>query len=642
MASKTKQSAEQAPAVAETRPSDTAPAVSVRDSSAEPGGNARANADLRASAGRDQDVTGGLRWYLQLDPGGVVLAGTVLTIRLRNDVGRRGAFLRSPVARVTSRSEVVELRLQGPPADNPLLSDNGWVGFLKLRESGTVDIVVEGLPGSGGGLRYPEPPLRLSTQIGVVGAPTAEAMASDRATEARERDRLADPEASPQATGEAFRRLAVRSAIKTVNTNLAEAEALEERFTGRLTSETAQAEFEEAVLVDQQLARRETAAILEMATARQEARRAEILIPEHGVDPEREIAADLAADRAATAAADAEDLTEARGALVEAVPALGLHRLEEGQGARTGTRDQRRAGVLSRLRQVQADCRAAREALASGRLDPLDSPSTTQRLRTELGVDQDPRKRAAVDDMLRRRGADQREEAALRMTAGLLLMLVPGIGGYLSITLSGGSAVAAWMDVAEVRAAAGAGLMSAEDVSEETLEAVLATILAAVDVALSLKALKGIKMPRTRRTGRITAPRRPARPRRQFRSRGGNPREGDVIRYGDPAPGLQRHEVLSNAWLQVRGHVTKRLAGRISRDNPALALSHDVHVIVGRYQRALGLYEHANLARWDYVEVLARNAEAMHHAGIPPEIIDDVIFQAQEHAIFAIGRNLHQ
>jgi hypothetical protein len=115
-------------------------------------------------------------------------------------------------------------------------------------------------------------------------------------------------------------------------------------------------------------------------------------------------------------------------------------------------------------------------------------------------------------------------------------------------------------------------------------------------------------------------------------------REGDIIRYGQRAPGLERHEVLQNLWLETRGLVKERLRGVTSRHNPTLALSPKVHDVVDRYQRALGLFDRAKMAKWDHKRVLALNAVALHHAGVPQEVIDEILDQAMDHAVFSLGR----
>jgi hypothetical protein len=107
--------------------------------------------------------------------------------------------------------------------------------------------------------------------------------------------------------------------------------------------------------------------------------------------------------------------------------------------------------------------------------------------------------------------------------------------------------------------------------------------------------------------------------------------EGAIIRYGQRAPGLERHELLQNLWLETKGLVTKRLRGRASRHNPTIALSAKVHDVVDRYQRALGLFDRVAVGKMSLNRVLRLNAEALRHAGVDEETVDELVKAARAH-----------
>jgi hypothetical protein len=112
--------------------------------------------------------------------------------------------------------------------------------------------------------------------------------------------------------------------------------------------------------------------------------------------------------------------------------------------------------------------------------------------------------------------------------------------------------------------------------------------------------------------------------------------EGDVIEYATKAKGLERHEVMQNAWLETNKYITERLKGPASRRNPTIALTHEQHEVVGMYQRQLELFEAERLKTMTYDEVLAWNALALRHAGVPQEVIEELLDRAQDHWLFGL------
>ena len=113
----------------------------------------------------------------------------------------------------------------------------------------------------------------------------------------------------------------------------------------------------------------------------------------------------------------------------------------------------------------------------------------------------------------------------------------------------------------------------------------------------------------------------------------------DIDRFGTISQGAQRtgdklagHEVLQNLWLELKYKI-QRGVGDISRDNPAVALSKEVHEAVTNEQRALGLLDEAKVAKMTAEENINLNAIAMKKTGlIPPDVINQVTEQALNHA----------
>ena len=114
--------------------------------------------------------------------------------------------------------------------------------------------------------------------------------------------------------------------------------------------------------------------------------------------------------------------------------------------------------------------------------------------------------------------------------------------------------------------------------------------------------------------------------------------EFDIDRYGSfgsrarSGDELAGHEMLQNAWLREHGHVRSRGAGTASRDNPAVALTKEMHDQVGIEQRRLGLFDRSRLRGMSAEENIALNAEAMRSAGVPEHVVQTLQKEAQQHA----------
>jgi hypothetical protein len=87
-----------------------------------------------------------------------------------------------------------------------------------------------------------------------------------------------------------------------------------------------------------------------------------------------------------------------------------------------------------------------------------------------------------------------------------------------------------------------------------------------------------------------------------------------------------------------KGVIQRRGKGLASRENPSIALPPRVHDIVDFYQRALGLFDRAKMAKLSSKKVLGLNALALKSAGVPQSIIEEILEQALDHAVFSLAR----
>lgn len=114
-------------------------------------------------------------------------------------------------------------------------------------------------------------------------------------------------------------------------------------------------------------------------------------------------------------------------------------------------------------------------------------------------------------------------------------------------------------------------------------------------------------------------------------------RQFDIDYYGTFSHGarvgdqLEGHELLQNLWLEVNQSV-KRGSAPVSTMNPAVAVSRDIHVAIGREQRALGLFDRSKLSGMSATENIELNMLAMRRAGVPEEVIQVLREEALRHA----------
>ncbi len=105
-----------------------------------------------------------------------------------------------------------------------------------------------------------------------------------------------------------------------------------------------------------------------------------------------------------------------------------------------------------------------------------------------------------------------------------------------------------------------------------------------------------------------------------------------------PGDKLAGHEMLQNAWINLKVKGSSRGVGEASRSNPAVALSKEMHDAVGREQRKLGLFEESKLKKMTYQENIALNERAMQNAGVPQDVIQVLKSEALRHAATLVLR----
>jgi hypothetical protein len=120
-------------------------------------------------------------------------------------------------------------------------------------------------------------------------------------------------------------------------------------------------------------------------------------------------------------------------------------------------------------------------------------------------------------------------------------------------------------------------------------------------------------------------------------------REGDIDRYGGfntksrVGDSLEGHEVIQNAYLKAIGEIEERGVGEISRGNPSLAVSEELHGRIDAAQRALGLWDRANLARLSDQEIINKNIQALEIAGVEPTQVEIIRREATRYAAEQLG-----
>jgi hypothetical protein len=114
-------------------------------------------------------------------------------------------------------------------------------------------------------------------------------------------------------------------------------------------------------------------------------------------------------------------------------------------------------------------------------------------------------------------------------------------------------------------------------------------------------------------------------------------REYDIDYYGQFGAGPRRndgwfgHEVLGNNWLEAHGY-GPRHATAASRMNPALAVNQKTHAEIGRQQRALRIWNAADVRGMSATENIRLNGQAMRNAGVPENVVRTIESEALKHA----------
>ena len=106
------------------------------------------------------------------------------------------------------------------------------------------------------------------------------------------------------------------------------------------------------------------------------------------------------------------------------------------------------------LRDVLRDIEKAKKLLANGELPILKADVVLAATRKELGIDADPRMARAIDRVVKESGRAQMKTQLATGAVQLMLLLVPGIGVYLSAGLGIAIATHSWMEAGKVGTAA--------------------------------------------------------------------------------------------------------------------------------------------------------------------------------------------
>jgi hypothetical protein len=434
-----------------------------------------------------------LGWHIALDPpSGIVKAGTTVTFTLASESGEYVAWRPLPGAEHARPL----FTLTDPSGKSsswfPLIPSHPVVIARELAAPGHWRAQFRGKPvRAAGPAGQPwamtlggQEELDVRVDLDVVKSFVREEVDTAAVTATGRLDiaHLEDPKASDVEIVEAFKRLVVRRAIQVVNRNKQEAEDLRRLYTTGTPGHTAREhaddvarvlEFERTLTLEvERLAAHPELAV---RAAEREGR------PLSGATGIREYIAEKR-----------ERTQLARAALFEAFPAAALVQVGSSEFRKPFmTRPELRPAILQfRLGNVVKDCEATAEAIATGDLDVFDADLILAEMRETLGIDADARKKRAVDDAIRRHERGQMSDAMGLAGAALILLLVPGIGVFLSAAMGIAAAGIAWERVGDLATAAGAGarggIVSREQVSTAAFWALFDTLAAALDVAQAL------------------------------------------------------------------------------------------------------------------------------------------------------------
>ncbi len=421
-------------------------------------------------------------WYVEMDPASsIVPVGTQVTFRLRNEDDAPWAAWQREQGEAEARP-VFGVRERGGRERSWYASPNYPVTVRRrFDRAGNVEVFFQGRPGrpAGPGMVIPGSPIYVSVEMDVVQQLTRETVEAEprRATYREDINRLEDPRASDQEIAQAFLRVAVRRGIDIVNRNKQEAWDLLQMYTrggrGRSAAEATE-DLQRVLRFDAELAHQ--AQRLRSASG----------ISAAGVRSLAELQARL------------QSINLVRASLVDAFPAMGV---AMGGGplatmVRRGESGRAQQSLRILLGRVLRDCDTTRQGLATGDLHIFDVERVVREVRQATGIDSDPRRRRAVDSAIRQHRRSSLAASLGLAGAALVLLLVPGLGPYMSAAVGLAAAGVSWERAGDLLAASGAGvrggIVGRGEAAAAVFWATIETLLAGLDVAAAVRPLARI------------------------------------------------------------------------------------------------------------------------------------------------------
>jgi hypothetical protein len=434
-------------------------------------------------------------WYIETEPATPIIApGTMVVFRLRNSLhagfaweverpglGRRPLFtLREPSGRnlvLYTRTRPQEIRHSPEQPGHYKATFRG----RPMRHVGPLE--------SPGALTTTGSEITVSVEFDVsrwLGAEVLEGEGAKR-TERADIAQLERPNAAEGEIAAAFQRIAARLGFQALAQNRREAEEQLELYTvgiGGKTSAKAHEELSAIVQLDDALAWK----IERLAGEPMEISLKKMFDEGWKVQSINDVRA-FRQDRE-------EKIIGMREALVEAFPALAVVRGGELRALYGRGEHLRRMAVEAGLRRVLDDIETTKRNLATGDLDILRVSPIVAAAREKLGIDADPRKKQAIDRLLKEHGAEEFKRGIAVAGATIFLLFIPGIGPYLAAGLGAAWAVRSWMRVGELRAAAGAGvregIVGRDELAAATFWALMDTLGAGLDFGTAFSTVKKI------------------------------------------------------------------------------------------------------------------------------------------------------
>ena len=421
-------------------------------------------------------------WYIEMTPNtSVIPVGTRVRFTLKNP------YFRPNMWKTRSGTPVFSVRgTGGKSMEKPSNLTNEPYALKTFAQIGHYKVYFRGAPRRPDYLGYYRP-VHVSVELDVVKYLTTETMQAPEQRGTLRQDISRAERATGPAFVQAFKRIAVRRAIDIVNRNKMEALKLVSKYTphgGNQAALRATRELQKVARLDQALAHQID--LLKYKWVR----------VEHPTAAEPWASYTIKKPRQKVDWTIVKNLELARASLVNAFPAVALGRKSLLTVYATPTHAQKL--LVAGLQGVMTDCDTTRRALATGKLDIFEAPGVVAEVRRVMSLS------ACKQQTLNRAMREHRVSGVLKGvgSAGvsLLLLLIPGLGPYLSAAVGLASAAVSWKHAQTLEAAAGAGVRKGIVTSEAAATAkfwgMFELLLAGLEVAQLAKAFKlakGIK-----------------------------------------------------------------------------------------------------------------------------------------------------